>query len=174
MEDTISVLVIGKNAYESNLDLCAAARAFGASNVTFASPKNGRLIKYFKSLNRRWGGTFSVDFTNNWREFLKTKKNYKIVYLTRYGVPINKVEYTLKTYKNILIIVTITEAAKNLYQMADFNVSITTQPHAATSAVAVFLHHFFEGRELSLHFENAQYKIVPEERRVHVEKTKQQ
>ena len=171
MEETISVLVIGKNAPDRNVDLCMAARAFGASSVAFVSKKNPKLVRYFRSINKKWGGTFSVEFTNSWKDYLKTKKNYKIVYLTRYGVPINKIEYSLKTYKNILVIVTTTEAAKNLYDIADFNVSITTQPHAATSAVAIFLHHFFEGRELSLHFENAEFKVVPEERRVHVEKT---
>lgn len=149
-----------------------AARAFGASNVTFVSKKNPKLIRHFKTLNRKWGGNFSVEFTNNWREHVRSKKNYKVVYLTRYGIPINKIEYSLKTYKNILVIVTVTETAKKLMDISDFNVSITSQPHAAASAVALFLHHFFEGRELALHFENAEYKVVPEERKVHVEKSK--
>ncbi len=147
-----------------------AARAFGAHNVTFASIRNPKMMNQFKVLNKKWGGDFNVSFVDNWQDFLKSKKNYKTIYLTRYGTPINKIKYSLKTYKNIMLIVTLTEAYKNLYKMADFNVSITAQPHSATSAIAIFLHLFYEGRELAMHFENAKYKVVPEERKVHVEK----
>jgi tRNA (cytidine56-2'-O)-methyltransferase len=49
-------------------------------------------------------------------------------------------------------------------------VSITDQPHSSTSAIAVFLHEFYSGRELAMHFENARYKVVPSEQGVHVEK----
>ena len=68
---------------------------------------------------------------------------------------------------------TLTEAYKNLYKVTDFNVSLTTQPHCSTAAISVFLHVFYEGRELAMHFENAKYKVVPEERRVHIEKSRQ-
>ena len=53
---------------------------------------------------------------------------------------------------------------------ADFSVSITDQPHSSSSAVAVFLHEFYSGRELAMHFENARYKIVPSEQGQYVEK----
>ncbi len=164
------MLVIGKGSYESNMDLCLAARAFGAQSVTFATGKSPRFARQFARLNRKWGGDFAVDFTDDWKGFIAGKKNYKSIYLTRYGTPINKLKYSLKTYKNILLIVTLTEAYKNLYKMSDFNVSITTQPHCSTAAIAIFLHLFYEGRELAMHFENAQYKVIPEDHRVHVEK----
>jgi tRNA (cytidine56-2'-O)-methyltransferase len=167
---TISVLVIGNGAYESNLDLCLAARAFGAHEVTFTTTKNSKLANQFKAVNRNWGGDFSVSFVKDWKAFLKSKKNYKMIYLTRYGIPIDKVKYALKTYKNIMLLVTLTENVKNAYKMSDFNVSITTQPHCSTAAIAVFLHTFYEGRELAMHFENAKYKVVPEQERIHVEK----
>ncbi len=170
-EKTISILVIGKNSHESNLDLCLAARAFGASSVTFAGKRNPKMVRYLQNVVRNWGGSFSVNFTDDWRGEIASRKNYKVVYLTRFGVPINKLEYGLRTYKNLLVVVTLTENVKNLYRMADFNVSITTQPHCSAAAVAVFLHHFYEGRELAMHFENARYKVVPEERRIHVEKS---
>ncbi len=166
----LSVLALGKADFGSNLDLCLTARAFGASAVTFVGKRNPKLIRVLNRMSGRWGGDFTVSFVDNWKEFLKTKKNYKTIYLTRFGVPINKVKYSLKTYKNIMLIVTQTEAFKNLYKAVDFNVSITTQPHCTTAAVAVFLHTFYEGRELAMHFENAKYKVIPEERRMHVEK----
>jgi tRNA (cytidine56-2'-O)-methyltransferase len=169
---TISVLVIGKGGYECNLDLCSSARAFGASSVTFASQKMPKLIRYFATMNRTWGGNFTVSFTDDWKDFINSKKNYKTVYLTKYGIPINKVRYSLKTYKNILLIVTHDNTSKSLLKSTDFNVSITTQPHCSTAAITVFLHLFYEGRELAMHFENAKYRVVPEANRLHVEKAR--
>ncbi len=172
MEDTISVLVIGKNGYESNVDISLAARAFGAQNITFVDRKNQKLVRQIQALNRKWGGNFAINFSDDWKREIEAKKNYKVVYLTRYGVPMHKNQYAIKTYKNILLVVTLSENFKNLFGMSDFNVSITTQPHCSAAAIAVFLHNFFEGRELAMHFENAQFKVVPEERKIHIERTK--
>ena len=172
----IWILVIGKGSPEANLDIALTARAFGASSITFLSNSrkpDQNIIRHIKGVNKKWGGKFSISFSNNWKEFLKSKKNYIKIYLTRYGVPIKKVEYALKTYKNILIVVSMTESIKSLYKNCDFNVSITTQPHTCASSIAVFLHNFYNGRELAMHFENAKYKVVPEEHNIHVEKFKQ-
>ncbi len=166
----ISVLAIGNATPETREDLCMAARAFGASEITFTGKKSEKLIKQFERISKKWGGTFIVSFTANWEEYVYSKKNYTKIHLTRYGVPLNKVLYTLKTYKNLLVIVTMMEPMKKVHQLADFNVSITTQPHCTSAAVSVFLHVFYEGRELALHFENAQYKILPNEKGIHLEK----
>lgn len=172
MDTTISVLVVGKSSNDNSMDICLAARAFGAHVVTFEARKNPKLSRYFDSLNKRWGGSFSVSFTNNWKAFIKEHRNYKIVYLTRYGIPINKVEYAIRTYKNILLVVTTAETLKEMHDLSDFNISITNQPHCSSAAIAVFLHQFYQGRELSLHFENAEYKVIPDERKVNVQKLK--
>ena len=171
----IWVLVVGRASGETSLDLCLVARAFGASSITFApGPKANAsgLVRYSSALNRKWGGRFSITFAKDWKRFISEKKNYVKIYLTRYGIPIKKVEYTLKTYKNILIIVSMSESVKSLYKACDFNVSITNQPHTSASAIAVFLHNFYNGRELAIRFENAAYKVVPSEHDIHVEKAR--
>jgi tRNA (cytidine56-2'-O)-methyltransferase len=171
----IWVLVIGKSSHETKLDLCLVARAFGASNISFAESNKSndrKLSRYCDNINGKWGGKFSVSFFKDWKKFLDTKKNYVKVYLTRYGLPVKKVEYALKTYKNILIMVSMSESVKSLYKTSDFNVSITTQPHSSASSIAIFLHNFYDGRELAMHFENAKYKIIPEEHDIHIEKSK--
>ncbi len=164
------MLAIGDNSHEGNLDLCLASRAFGAANITFAGKKDPKLVRFCSQLNKKWGSTFAVNFTDDWKVFLNSKRNYKKIYLTRYGLPVNKVVHTLKTYKNILLIITLSDSIKSLHQISDFNVSITTQPHCSSAAIAVFLHAFYEGRELAMHFENAKFKVVPDERNIRVER----
>ncbi len=166
----LRILSIGKETYQSNAELCLAARAFGAAGVVLSSRKDPKLVKYMKLTNSKWGGCFEVEFESNYMKALDKESSYKKVYLTRYGVPLPEVISTLRTYRNLLLIVTDKEAFSPAYMHADFSVSITAQPHSSASAIAVFLHEFYSGRELAMHFENARYKVVPSEQGVHVEK----
>jgi tRNA (cytidine56-2'-O)-methyltransferase len=166
----ISVLVIGGNDYANNLNLCLTARALGASEMIFTTKKDARLVRYISGLERKWGGRFRIDFVNNYKTVLKKAVNYKKVYLTRYGVPLHKMSYMLNTYKNIMLIVSPTSSSPKLHNIADFNISVTDQPHCSAAAIAVFLHDFYRGRELAVHFENAKYKVLPKEHGVSVEK----
>src|SRR5271157_833132 len=166
----IRVLSIGKGTYEHNSELCLVSRAFGASGLLLSSRKDSRLTKFVKLNNTKWGGSFSVDFDSDYVEVLDSESSYKKVYLTRYGVPLHDVIESLRTYKNLLLIISDKDALGSVSARADFNVSISGQPHSSSSAVAVFLHEFYSGRELAMHFENASYKVVPSERGVRVEK----
>jgi tRNA (cytidine56-2'-O)-methyltransferase len=147
------------------------ARAFGASELIFSSKKDPRLTKLVRSNNKKWGGSFSVGFEPDYMKVLDSNNNYKSVYLTRYGMPLQDVIGTLRTYKNLVLIVTNKEAFGPAYTKADFSVSITAQPHSSVSAIAVFLHEFYSGRELAMRFENARYKVIPSEQGAHIEES---
>ena len=138
--------------------------------MSFSSRKDPKLIRFVQLNNSKWGGGFTVEFESNYRKALDPESSYKKVYLTRYGVPLQEVIGTLRTYRNLLLIVTDKEAFSPVYTRSDFSVSISNQPHSSTSAIAVFLHEFYSGRELAMHFENARYRVVPSEQGVHVEK----
>jgi tRNA (cytidine56-2'-O)-methyltransferase len=157
---TISILAIGKSPYQTNLDLCLTARALGASEITFVGDKDTRLIRYINNLNKNWGGKFKVQFAKSYKEALKSDTKYKKVYLTRYGNPLQTKSYMLKTYKNLVLIVTLKDEMEAIQKLADFNISVSSQPHCSSAAVAIFLHEFYNGRELAMHFENAKYKLV--------------
>jgi tRNA (cytidine56-2'-O)-methyltransferase len=51
-----------------------------------------------------------------------------------------------------------------VYELATWNVAVTNQPISEVSALALFLDRYFEGKEFSLEFENAEVRIVPSER----------
>lgn len=172
-DSMIRILAIGKASFESNAELCLTARAFGASGVTFSCEKDPKLIRRINLVSGRWGGEFTVDFQSDYRKALESFSNYKKVYLTRYGTPLQDILPVMKTYRNLLLIITEKEASKTAFSHADFSISITDQPHSGSAAVAIFLHEFYSGRELAVHFENARYKIVPADRGVHMEKIAQ-
>jgi tRNA (cytidine56-2'-O)-methyltransferase len=51
-----------------------------------------------------------------------------------------------------------------VYQLSDWNISVTNQPHSEVAALSILLDRFFEGRELKKEFKNARIKIVPQEK----------
>lgn len=142
------------------LDLCMTARALGASDITFTCRKSPKLVDEVRKLNWKWGGKFDVHFTDNYRKHLDSVgKNYKLVYLTRFGTPLSKISYPIKTYKNLVLIITEREGIETIQKLADFNVSVSSQPHASISALAIFLHTFYNGRELAIRFGHPHYRI---------------
>jgi len=63
-----------------------------------------------------------------------------------------------------LIIVGSERVEPEFYELADYNVGITNQPISEVSALAVFLHEYFEGKELDFKFENAKIIFNPSKR----------
>ena len=166
----IIVLAVGRYDHSSSMDMCLTARALGASEMIFAGTSDPHIARHLNNLQKKWGGRFKVAFAKSYKSVLSDATKYKKVYLTRYGMPLNKLTYMLNTYKNIILLVSSTEASSSLHGIADFNVSVTDQPHCSSAAIAVFLHSFYRGRELAMHFENAKYRVIPREHGVRVEK----
>ena len=151
----ISVVVVGNCSYNSQVDLMLSARALGASSITFAAQlDNKRIVSFNKKVIKRWGGEFKVEFSRTIADAFKDRRNYKVVYLTQFGEPLGKIAHTLKAYRNLLIVVSSKESIKSIMDRSDFMVSVSRQPNSATAALSVFLHVFFEGRELAVHFKN--------------------
>ncbi|MDE1832845.1 MAG: tRNA (cytidine(56)-2'-O)-methyltransferase [Candidatus Micrarchaeota archaeon] len=166
----ITVLSIGEGDYRVRLNMCLTARAFGAAKIVFIGRRDGRISKYIARLNSKWGGMFKVDFSSNAGNTIRSFSKYKKIYLTMFGTPLKQVEYMLKTYKNILLIVTARDWEGQLAKLTDFNVSITNQPHAQVASIAIFLHEFFNGRELAIQFQNAKYKAIPKPKGAQIRK----
>jgi tRNA (cytidine56-2'-O)-methyltransferase len=156
---TINVLAIGRNSYQNSLDLCVTSRALGASEITFIGKKDTQLADYMNKMASKWGGKFKVSFAKSYQEFMKSSDKAIKIYLTRYGTSLTEKSAMISTYKRIVLIVTDKEDVDYINKVADFKISITSQPHCSAAAIAVFLHEYYKGRELAMHFENAKYKI---------------
>ena len=144
---------------------CAlVSRAFGAKEIIISGEKDLQIKKTLKKVNKKWGNKFKVNYTNSWTKTLKLhkKRGAKIVHLTMYGLPLEKEIKKIRKEKNLLVLIGGEKVPRQAYGLADFNVSVSLQPHSEIAALAVFLDWLFQGKQFKKRFKNAKNKIVPQ------------
>jgi tRNA (cytidine56-2'-O)-methyltransferase len=140
------------------------ARAFGARSITYSGQHDAGLEESVKKICETWGGPFKIKYNPDWRNLIKNFRGIK-VHLTVYGEPLqNIIDNLRETPRDVLIILGGPKVPSEVYQLADFNISITLQPHSEVSALSIFLHEFFRGKELMKTFENAKVRVIPQPR----------
>ena len=132
------------------------ARAFGASKI-FMSEVNPEIKDTLDKINKNWGGNFSIDFIESWKPILKKKKDdgFKILHLTMYGENINEIQSKLKKENNLLIVVGAEKVPREIYEYADYNVAIGSQPHSEISGLAILLDRIQDGNQFDNIFSGA-------------------
>jgi tRNA (cytidine56-2'-O)-methyltransferase len=149
--------------------LILAARAFGASGATYTGRRDPTLEETVSDVVSDWGGSFSLDYAGSWRRVISGWEG-RVVHLTMYGLPLREViDYVRGDPSEKLVVVGGAKVPGEVFDLADWNVSVTSQPHSEVSALAVFLHELFEGRELGGVFEGARLRVSPRERGKRVE-----
>ena len=144
--------------------VCLTARAFGASKVILSGDEDKKIIENIRDVVKRWGGNFEIEYIKNWNEFIEDwkKDGGEVIHLTMYGEAVQKVTNKIRESSNDkLIIVGGSRVPSKVYQEADWNVSITDQPHSEVAALSIFLHTLFEGKEYEIDFENSELKVIP-------------
>jgi len=146
--------------------VCLAARALGANGAILCGERDEKVIESVKQTVRNWGGKFSIDYNENWRAAIKNAKKdgFTIVHLTMYGEKLEDVVPRLKNKRKLFVVVGAGKVPGEVYSLADFNVSVSNQPHSEVAALAIFLHVFFDGKELNKRFPGAVIRIVPQKR----------
>lgn len=140
------------------------ARALGANEVIYSGLKDKKLEESINDIVERWGGPFLVSYEKNFRKIIKNFKGVK-VHLTVYGLPIMKnIGKIRKTKKNLLIIVGGEKVPGKVYSLVDYNIAVGNQPHSEVAALSVFLHEFFQRKELDKKFKKAKIKVIPQKR----------
>ena len=86
------------------------------------------------------------------------------IHLTMYGMNLNtcmeKIEEAHLKNPDMVIVVGAEKVPGEIYGLADFNVSITSQPHSEVAALALFLDRINHGSELEKTF-NGKMRIIP-------------
>ena len=138
------------------------SRAFGTEKI-FMTEVNPEIKDTLDKINENWGGNFIVEFIDKWKTIVKKKKekNFTIVHLTMYGQNINDIQDKLQKEENILVVVGAEKVPREIYELADFNVGVGSQPHSEISALAIFLDRIQEGKQLKKEFPNAKKTIIP-------------
>jgi tRNA (cytidine56-2'-O)-methyltransferase len=134
------------------------ARAFGASGIYYSGDKDSEMEKSITDIVASWGGPFTIKHVDSYRKFIKEFKGEKI-HLTMYGLPYKTELKKLSKTKNKLIIVGGGKVPFEVYEMADKNIAVTSQPHSEVAALGVFLEHL-NGEKKS--FDEAKQVIKPQ------------
>ena len=143
---------------------CAlVSRAFGANCFYYSGVEDNILEKNILNINKQWGSDFQIKFIKEPMIFTKNFIGVKI-HLTMYGdkitKKINKI-IKLNNKKNLLIIVGGPKVNKFYYEIVDYNISITNQPHSEVAALAITLNLLNPDYLNKDFFKNNQLKIIP-------------
>ena len=161
----IEVVRIGQRVVRDDrvtTHVALVSRAFGAEKI-FMTEVNPEIKDTLEKINKTWGGNFVVEFVDKWKPIIKKKKeeNFKIVHLSMYGESINDVQEKISQEENLLVVVGAEKVPREIYDLADYNVGVGSQPHSEISALAILLDRIQQGKQFEKAFPNAKRKIIP-------------
>ena len=160
----IEVLRIGQRILRDDrvtTHVALVARAFGASKI-YMNEINPEIKDTINKINNTWGGKFEIEFISNWKNVIISKKNTsKIIHLTMYGENINEIQKDIREENDILIVVGAEKVPREIYDYADYNVSVGNQPHSEISALGIVLDRIQNGKQFEKEFENSKRVIIP-------------
>jgi tRNA (cytidine56-2'-O)-methyltransferase len=139
------------------------ARAFGAKKIIICGEEDLKMKNSVDIVTKKWGGPFKIEFVPSWeKKLMKIKKSgFKLIHLTMYGENIQKTEKKIMNHSKICIIIGSQKVEREIYDISDYNIGITQQPHSEIAALAVFMDRIQKGKELSKIFKTAKKKIKP-------------
>lgn len=138
-----------------------SSRALGASGI-FVDTADPKLEENIRSVVDRFGGDYTIKTGVSWRTALKGFEG-KVVHLTMYGERIDDALKKIPKDEDLMIIVGAEKVPPEVYQRADFNVSVGNQPHSEIAALAIFLDRYTDGNNLYSE-RNGKLKVIPNER----------
>lgn len=138
-----------------------SSRALGAKGI-YVDTEDPVLEENISSVVDRFGGDYSIKTGVTWQQATEGFKG-KIVHLTMYGQRVDEALPKIPTDEDIMIIVGAEKVPAEVYQRADFNVSVGNQPHSEIAALAIFLYLYTGGKHL---YEDRDGKmtVIPNER----------
>lgn len=142
------------------------ARALGAKGIIYSGEQDKELLRSLEKARENWGGKFEVSYEKNFISVINDFKsrNFSVVHLTMFGMPIQDKISEIRKRKNILIMIGSEKVPGEVYGMSDYNIAVGNQPHSEAASLAITLHEYFRGKELEKNFKGGKIKIIPQER----------
>ena len=111
-----------------------SSRALGAKGI-FVDTEDPVLEENIRSVVERFGGDYTIKTGVSWKQEIKDFPG-KVVHLTMYGQRVDEALPKIPRDEDILIVVGAEKVPAEVYQRADFNVSVGNQPHSEIAALA--------------------------------------
>jgi len=155
--------------YRTLTHLCLVSRALGAEAI-YLEEVEKELQETVGEVNRTWGGDFAV-VEGKWKKVFEDAKaeGRAVVHLTMYGTPLQEKMGELRKRDSFLLAVGGPKVPKEVYDLADYNIAVTSQPHSEIAALAITVHDLQRGEELKKEFGDYKLRIVPSGRGKKVE-----
>ena len=138
-----------------------SSRALGAKGI-YVDTLDEKLEENVRSVAERFGGDFAIKTGVRWQSAVRDFKG-KVVHLTMYGQRIDESLPRIPRDEDLMIIVGAEKVPREVYDRADFNVSVGNQPHSEIAALAIFLDRLTGGEALYSD-RHGRMTVVPNER----------
>lgn len=141
------------------------ARALGADRFILAGDHGGPL-KQIDDVTDRFGGDFVTEHHESALAFLRNWSG-RIAHLTMYGLPVQDHMTDIRPSvrregPGLAIVVGAEKVPFEIYEVADWNVAVTNQPHSEVASLAVFLDRLFEGEPLEYELPGGSHRVIPQ------------
>ena len=172
----VIVLRIGHRYYRDSrvtTHVCLTARELGADGVIISDKEDRTIEATIKEVANRFGGDFTIESGEPWRKTIRDwkEKGGKIIHLTAYGLRLpDVIEEINGADKDLLVVVGSEKMPGEVFKLADWNVSVTSQPMSEVAALAVFLDWHQQQREFDKDYANAKVKIIPSNNQKRIER----
>lgn len=142
------------------------SRAFGASKLYYSGDKDSDMEESVNKVTNEFGGPFEIEHVKDYFKLIKEKKKdgFFVIHLTCYGLPVQNEIKKIQKFSDLLVIVGGSKVPPEIYNLADFNISVTQQPHSELGALTIFLDKYFDSEELEKKFDNFKSVIIPQEK----------
>jgi tRNA (cytidine56-2'-O)-methyltransferase len=143
--------------------VCLTARALGARAVRIAE-EDQEVVRSVAAVAKRFGGAFTVASGTGWKGPVKQwqEAGGQVVHLTMYGTPLGEaVPAIAKARKPVLVVVGAEKVPAELYQLADHNVAVGSQPHSEVAALALLLDRLRGGAWEQDRFAGGEIEVIP-------------
>lgn len=140
------------------------ARAIGADRFVLVGGETGP-IERIEDVTARFGGPFQTQQVSSFQTFVD-RWSGRIAHLTMYGLPLPGVlpelQSSLENSDDGLAIVVGAEKVEfDVYELADWNVAVTNEPHSEVGSLAITLDRLFEQPDLQPSFTGGTHRIIP-------------
>ena len=141
------------------------SRAFGARRI-YMSEASADISDTLRGVNRTWGGDFEVVLEEDLKGIIRRRKAdlFWTVHLTMYGEALDAALSRMARLEKMLVVIGAGKVPREIYDMADYNVAVGSQPHSEIAALAVFLDRVQGGRQFGVTPAGAARRIIPSER----------
>lgn len=143
--------------------VCLTARALGAAAVAIAE-EDPSIERTVRSVAGRFGGAFTIASGTGWKGPVQAWKRAggQVVHLTMYGLPLGTSAPAIRADgRDVLVVIGAEKVPGDLYDLADWNVAVGSQPHSEVAALALLLDRLRDGAWESDTFEGAELRVVP-------------